>query len=150
VRGRHAQEAISMNRREFLATMAGGAATLAMQDTAQGKANTPFRLRGVYFHDGFTFDPPSQAPLHWDLEAWTREIRWLHACGLNAVEFATMLEFNRIPSTDMEKRKIADRLKVLDAVHKLGMQFGYLLTNTVVSKVPPNEEPGHQLQNRAE
>lgn len=60
-----------------------------------------------------------------------------------------MLEFNRIPQTSMERRKIADRLKLLDAVHKAGMKFGYLLTNTVVSTVPDNEEPAGQLGNRA-
>lgn len=122
---------------------------MAAEKNAQSKPVSPFRLRGVYFHDGFTFDPVSMAPLHWDLEAWKRQLRWLHACGLNAIEFATMLEFNRIPSTDMERRKIADRLKILDAAHKLGMQFGYLLTNTVLSTVPSSEEPGNQLTNRA-
>jgi hypothetical protein len=73
----------------------------------------------------------------------------MHACGINAVEFATMLEFNRKPSTDLERRKIADRLRLLDQVHKAGMQFGYLLTNTVVSTVPEGENPGGQLGNRA-
>ncbi len=113
------------------------------------KPRSPFQTRGVYFHDGFDFEPHSHAPLHWDFEAWKRQIRWLHACGVNAVEFATMLEFNRIPSTDMERRKIADRLKILDFVHSLGMKFGYLLTNTVLSTVPSGEEPSHQLKNRA-
>jgi hypothetical protein len=139
-----------MKRREFVATLAGGAMAAAIPERATSAPTAPFRLRGVYFHDGFTFDPISHAPLHWNLADWEREIRWLHACGLNAVEFATMLEFNRIPSTPMEKQKIADRLKILDAAHRLGMQFGYLLTNTVLSTVPPNEEPGNQLGNRAE
>ncbi|MCW3051821.1 MAG: hypothetical protein JWN14_991, partial [Chthonomonadales bacterium] len=116
--------------------------TTALPERATAAPAAPFRLRGVYFHDGFTFDPISHAPLHWSLEDWKREIRWLHACGLNAVEFATMLEFNRLPSTPMEKQKITDRLKILDAAHRLGMQFGYLLTNTVLSTVPPQEEPG--------
>ena len=116
---------------------------------ADAKPRTPFELRGVYFHDGFDFTAP-HAPLHWDFAAWKRQIVWLKACGINAVEFATMLEFNRIPSTAMEKQKIADRLKLLDFVHSLDMKFGYLLTNTVLSTVPPDEEPSHQLKNRAE
>lgn len=132
-----------------MTTLAGGVVASALPETTYAAPKSPFGLRGVYFHDGFTFDPKSHAPLHWGLEEWRREIRWLHACGLNAVEFATMLEFNRLPSTEMEKRKIADRLKILDVAHKLGMQFGYLLTNTVLSTVPPNEEPGEQLGNRA-
>ncbi len=115
----------------------------------EAKPRPLFSLRGVYFHDGFTFEPQTHAPLHWDFEAWKRQIRWLHSCGINAVEFATMLEFNRVPSTPMEKRKIADRLKILDFAHSLGMKFGYLLTNTVLSTVPPDEEPSHQLKNRA-
>lgn len=118
-------------------------------DRTGAKPRAAFQMRGLYFHDGFTVEPERHAPLHWDFEAWKRQIRWLHACGVNAVEFATMLEFNRIPSTDMEKRKIADRLKILDFVHSLGMKFGYLLTNTVLSTVPPEEEPSHQLNNRA-
>lgn len=144
-----------MNRRQFLTTLTGGAAAIAtIADTTEtslveAKPRSPFHLRGVYFHDGFTFEPQSHAPLHWDFEAWKRQIRWLHACGVNAVEFATMLEFNRIPSTEMEKRKIADRLKILDFVHSLDMKFGYLLTNTVLSTVPPEEVPSHQLKNRA-
>lgn len=125
------------------------AASLAETETAQAKPRAAFQTRGVYFHDGFDFQPQSHAPLHWDFEAWKRQIRWLHACGVNAVEFATMLEFNRIPSTDMERRKIADRLKILDFAHSLNMKFGYLLTNTVLSTVPPDEEPSHQLKNRA-
>jgi hypothetical protein len=118
-------------------------------DPGEARPRAPFHLRGIYFHDGFTFEPETHAPLHWDFEAWKRQIRWLHACGINAVEFATMLEFNRIPSTPLEKRKIADRLKILDFVHSLGMKFGYLLTNTVLSTVPSAEEPSHQLKNRA-
>jgi len=119
-------------------------------EIANAAPRPAFALRGVYFHDGFTFEPNSHAPLHWDFAAWKRQIRWLKACGVNAVEFATMLEFNRIPSTPMEKQKIADRLKLLDFVHSLDMKFGYLLTNTVLSTVPPDEEPSHQLKNRAE
>lgn len=141
-----------MRRREFMGLMAGGAAMTLGTETeteAAGRRKSPFTLRGVYFHDGFTFDPSFQAPLHWSLEDWRRQITWLHACGINAVEFATMLEFNRLPSTAMERQKIADRLKVLELAHSLGMKFGYLLSNTVVSTVPPNEEPGHQLKNRA-
>jgi hypothetical protein len=78
-----------------------------------------------------------------------REIRWLHACGINAVEFATMLEFNRIPRTGIERRKIADRMQVLELAHELGIKFGYILSNTVESTVPDGEEPGNQLKNRA-
>lgn len=137
-----------MNRREFLGTAVGTAAAIAAS-SATAEARPRFEMRGVYFHDGFDFDPPSHAPLHWDLDAWKRQIRWLKACGINTVEFATMLEFNRLPSTDLERRKIADRLKLLDEVHRMGMRFGYLLTNTVVSTVPPGEEPAHQLRNRA-
>jgi hypothetical protein len=122
---------------------------MANAQTAQSAPRQAFDICGVYFHDGFTFDPHSHAPLHWDLAAWRRQIVWLKACGINAVEFATMLEFNRIPSTEVERRKIADRLKVLDEVHKMGMRFGYLLTNTVVSTVPAGEEPSDQLRNRA-
>ncbi len=106
-------------------------------------------MRGVYFHDGFAAEPSRHAPLNWHYPEWERQMRWMRACGVNAVEFATMLEFNRIPSTDFERKKIADRLKLLELVHKLGMQFGYLLTNTVVSTVPDGEAPGAQLGNRA-
>lgn len=106
-------------------------------------------LAGVYFHDGFEADPPRVAPLHWSGDEWLRQLRWLQACGIGAVEFATMLEFNRLPSTPLERRKIADRLRILDRAHRLGMKFGYLLTNTVVSTVPEGEEPGHQFGGRA-
>jgi len=111
---------------------------------------SPFSLRGVYFHDGFDVDPAHHAPLHWDLSQWQAQLRWLQACGLNAVEFATMLEFNRLPSTALEHRKIADRLRLLDLAHDQDMQFGYLLSNTVLSTVPPGEEPGDQLGDRAQ
>lgn len=109
-----------------------------------------FDLRGVYFHDGFLIDPPRHAPLTWDLPQWQAQLRWLQALGLNAIEFATMLEFNRRPSTALEARKIADRLRLLDLAHQVGMQFGYLLSNTVLSTVPPGEEPGDQLGDRAQ
>ncbi|MCC7264803.1 MAG: hypothetical protein IT369_19980 [Candidatus Latescibacteria bacterium] len=109
-----------------------------------------FALRGIYFHDGFLVDPPRHAPLTWDLAQWTAQLRWLRACGLNAVEFATMLEFNRRPSTPLEHRKIADRLRLLDLAHAMDMQFGYLLSNTVLSTVPAGEEPGDQLGDRAQ
>jgi hypothetical protein len=149
-----------MDRRDFLGLLAGCAAMQAVPgsqnqpqegskvtDARRGAA--PFSLRGVYFHDGFAAEPKSQAPLTWDHDTWRRQIDWLRACGINAVEFATMLEFNRIPSTKMERRKIADRLRILAYAHSVGMQFGYLLTNTVLSTVPADEAPGHQLQNRA-
>jgi hypothetical protein len=136
-----------MTRRELLGMAMAAAAASGAGDTA---VRPPFRTRGVYFHDGFTCEPRAQAPLYWDLQTWDRELRWLHACGVNAVEFATMLEFNRLPSTELERRKIADRLKLMDRAHAAGMQFGYLLSNTVVSKVPAGEEPGHQLLDRAE
>ncbi len=108
-----------------------------------------FKRRGIYFHDGFACDRPGHAPLGWDHAAWERQIRWLHACGIDTIEFATMLEFNRVPSTDLERRKIADRQAILQLAHELGMEFGYLLTNTVVSTVPYGREPGDQLCDRA-
>lgn len=113
------------------------------------RASSSFAIRGVYFHDGFDAEPQSHPPLYWDFETWKREIDWLKACGINTIEFATMLEFNRLPKTDFERKKIKDRLRLLDYAHKQGMKFGYLLTNTVLSTVPDNEEPGHQLGNRA-
>ncbi|MCS6862536.1 MAG: hypothetical protein NZT92_19715 [Abditibacteriales bacterium] len=140
-----------MDRRKFLEWLAGSVASMTTQTSnvrAQQSA-LPFRARGVYFHDGFTVEPKSHAPLYWDYATWRRAIQWLHACGLNVIEFATMLEFNRVPSTAMEKQKIADRLKILDYAHALGMEFGYILSNTVLSTVPPDEEPSHQLKNRA-
>ena len=112
-------------------------------------SGSPFTTRGVYFHDGFDAPPDAYPPLHWNGDAWQRQIDWMHACGVNAVEFATMLEFNRKPSTELERQKIADRLRLLDRVHQAGMQFGYLLTNTVLSTVPEGEEPGGQLGDRA-
>lgn len=154
-----------MNRKQFL-----GAAAIAAATAAEGAAasrrfppsaysessraparagNSPFSLRGVYFHDGFTAEPKSQAPLYWNLDTWKRQLDWLKFCGIDTVEYATMLEFNRIPSTDLERRKIADKLKILDYAHSIGLKFGYLLTNTVLSTVPEGEEPGHQELNRA-
>ena len=125
-------------------------ATLSLADVdVKSTASAAFKIKGIYFHDGFTYEPNFHAPLHWKEMQWRREIEWLKACGLNAVEFATMLEFCRIPSTEMERRKVEDRLKILELIHSNEMKFGYLLTNTVVSTVPKNEEPGHQLQNRA-
>ncbi len=142
-----------MNRREFHKVCAIGAASALAGPQALAKPDEnpkkPFKLRGVYFHDGFTVDPEHHAPLHWGREEWLRQIRWLHACGVNAVEFATMLEFNRIPQTAMEREKIEDRKLVLELAHSLGLEFGYILTNTVLSTVPDGEEPGHQLLNRA-
>lgn len=108
-----------------------------------------FKLRGIYFHDGFEVEPRRLAPLYWRAEQWRRQIDWLAACGINAVEFATMLEFNRIPSTEFENNKIADRLKILSLAHQRGLKFGYILSNTVVSTVPNGEEPGNQLRDRA-
>ncbi len=113
------------------------------------RAFSPFAIRGVYFHDGFAAEPKSSAPLYWDFEAWKREIDWLKACGINTIEFATMLEFNRLPRTELEHKKIKDKLRILEYAHKKDMKFGYLLTNTVLSTVPDNEEPGNQLGNRA-
>lgn len=142
-----------MNRREFGQDCLLGAAAAFSGARAAAQApaaaRSPFALRGVYFHDGFTVEPKHHAPLHWGREEWLREIRWLHACGINAVEFATMLEFNRKPQTEMERQKIADRLQVQELAHSLGLEFGYILTNTVVSTVPDNQEPAHQLLNRA-
>lgn len=108
-----------------------------------------FALRGVYFHDGFDAEARHHAPLYWTEDRWRRQVTWLHACGINAVEFATMLEWSRIPSTTVEHDKIAARLRVLDLAHELGLGFGYLLSNTLVSTVPDGEAPGHQLQDRA-
>ena len=149
-----------MNRKQFLGVAAGAAAAghlphNASQPREAGakgagrNAGAGFALRGIYFHDGFTAEPKSQAPLYWDFDVWRRQLDWLHVCGINAVEFATMLEFNRLPSTTLERRKIADRLRILRYAHSLGLKFGYLLTNTVMSTVPAGEEPGHQEQNRA-
>jgi len=144
-----------MNRKEFLKMSVAGLAAAALgprgavAEKASDEDRPSFSLRGVYFHDGFTVEPEHHAPLHWGREEWLREIRWLHACGINAVEFATMLEFNRVPQTAMERQKIADRLQVMELAHELGLDFGYILTNTVVSTVPEGEEPGHQLKNRA-
>ncbi len=145
-----------MNRKEFNMTIGLGAAALLLNPHSSAEApeasdKNPevFSLRGVYFHDGFEVDPIHHAPLHWGRDEWMREIRWLKACGINAIEFATMLEFNRIPKTDMEKKKISDRLEVMELAHSLGMKFGYILSNTVVSTVPDNEEPGNQMKNRA-
>jgi hypothetical protein len=146
-----------MNRKQFLG-MAAGAAVAAgpvaepsvAEASAGGAAGvSPFSLRGVYFHDGFTAEPKAQAPLYWDFPTWRRQMDWLRACGINAVEFATMLEFNRLPSTELERRKISDRLRILHYAHSIGLKFGYLLTNTVLSTVPAGEEPGHQELNRA-
>jgi hypothetical protein len=148
-----------LNRREFLGTAGAAAVGLALVAKPRGEdatnsptrrpAKPPFVTRGIYFHDGFTVEPKSHAPLYWDRETWQHEIRWLHASGINAIEFATMLEFSRHPSTDLERRKISDRLHVLDYAHSLGVQFGYQLSNTVLSTVPTGEEPGDQLNNRA-
>jgi hypothetical protein len=146
-----------MKRKEFCTTCALGAAAMLISEKSDSEntnnlstgMQSPFKLRGIYFHDGFTVDPKYHAPLYWDRDAWFREIRWLQACGINAVEFATMLEFNRIPQTALERQKIMDRLQVLELAHGLGLKFGYILTNTVVSTVPDGEEPSHQSQNRA-
>lgn len=138
----------SLDRRTFVGGLAAGLAATAVKP-APAAPTRPFRRRGVYFHDGFDAEPRRHAPLWWDEERWRRQIRWLLACGIDTVEFATMLEFSRIPSTDLERRKIADRLRVMDLAHSLGMRFGYLLSNTLVSTVPEGNEPGHQLRNRA-
>jgi hypothetical protein len=148
-----------MNRRQFLGTAGTAATGLALAGQPRGEemphsagkrpAKGPFVTRGIYFHDGFTVEPRSHAPLYWGRETWQREIRWLHACGINAIEFATMLEFSRLPSTDLERRKIRNRLHVRDYAHSLGVQFGYQLSNTVFSTVPAGEEPGNQLNDRA-
>ena len=148
----------NIDRRKFLGTAGATATCLAVLGTARGEDATtptqparqsPFVTRGVYFHDGFTVEPRSHAPLYWDRETWQREIRWLDACGINAIEFATMLEFSRLPSTELERRKISDRLHLRDYAHSLGIQFAYQLSNTAVSTVPAGDEPGHQLQDRA-
>jgi hypothetical protein len=149
----------NLNRRQFLGTAGAASAGLALTAAPRGEeaahspakrlARPPFATRGIYFHDGFSVEPKSHAPLYWDRESWHREIRWLHECGINAVEFATMLEFSRLPSTDLERRKIRDRLHVLEYAHSLGLQFSYQLSNTVLSTVPASEEPGNQLNDRA-
>lgn len=114
-----------------------------------GENKNNFKIKGIYFHDGFTVEPKSHAPLYWDYKNWEKEIKWLSALGINAIEFATMFEFSRIPSTDMERKKIRDRLNILDLAHKNNMMFGYLLSNTTVSTVPADEEPSHQGAGRA-
>lgn len=148
----------NIDRRKFLGTAGATATCLAVLGTARGEDATtptqparqsPFVTRGVYIHDGFTVEPRSHAPLYWDRETWQREIRWLDACGINAIEFATMLEFSRLPSTELERRKISDRLHLRDYAHSLGNQFAYQLSNTAVSTVPAGDEPGHQLKDRA-
>jgi hypothetical protein len=110
---------------------------------------TAFSTRGVYFHDGFDAPDPAQAPLHWGEEEWRREVAWLRFCGIDAIEFATMLESSRIPSTEVERARIRARLRIMDLAHQLGMKFGYILSNTVVSTVPEGEPPGGQLGDRA-
>ncbi|MHB0999109.1 MAG: hypothetical protein ACYC27_07675 [Armatimonadota bacterium] len=120
-----------------------------MSDSTKTRTGDVFKIKGIYFHDGFTVEPKTHAPLYWGREEWEREIKWLHAIGINAVEFATMFEFNRKPSTDMERKKIADRLRILELAHEFNMKFGYLLTNTTVSTVPEGEEPSHQGLGRA-
>lgn len=151
-----------MNRRGFVKTcLAGTAAVVSAgvgevgRSLAESRSSTAFPgqpafdLRGIYFHDGFHAHPKRLAPLYWGLPEWSRQVCWLHSCGINAIEFATMLEFNRIPETDLERKKIADRLRILDLAHKHDVQFGYILTNTVFSTVPQGEEPGDQFGNRA-
>jgi hypothetical protein len=39
-------------------------------DPGEARPCSPFSLRGIYFHDGFTFEPEAHAPLHWDFDAW--------------------------------------------------------------------------------
>ncbi len=146
-----------LSRREFLKSLGPsgalfyGCSTGTKEAREQGAVpyGKKFMIRGVYFHDGFDVERKNHAPLYWDVEAWRRELDWLDVCGINAVEFATMLEFTRIPTTDLERTKIQDRLKVMELAHAKGMQFGYILTTTAVSTVPEDEEPGHQLKNRA-
>lgn len=153
-----------MKRRDFVTRclLGGSGAVLAIQGVARGAEQEKeqkmtrektdaswFRTRGLYFHDGFAVEPKEQAPLYWGEAEWRREIAWLKANGVNAVEFATMLEFNRVPSTAMEKQKIAGRQRILRLAHELGIKFGYILTNTVMSTVPADEEPGDQLKDRA-
>ncbi|MCX7018316.1 MAG: hypothetical protein WCK47_11925 [bacterium] len=106
-------------------------------------------IRGVYLHDGFTANPPTLAPFYWDFGEWERLLRWLKACGINTVEFATMLEFTRIPSTELERRKTADRQRLIASAHNCGMCFSHILTTTAVSTVPAGENPSHQLNDRA-
>jgi hypothetical protein len=128
--------------------MAGGGAGWGM--TMNNAATRPvMRTRGIYFHDGFTADPRELAPLYWDFGQWERLLVWLKACGINTIEFATMLEWTRIPSTELERRKIADRQRLAAAAHRFGMRFSHILTTTAVSTVPEGVEPSHQLNDRA-
>lgn len=108
------------------------------------RSDHKFTLKGVYFHDGFDADAKAHPPLYWGAEEWRRQVNWLNSLGINAVEFATMFQFNRVPSTDLERKKISDRLMILDLVHSYGMKFGYLLSNTTVSMVPDGVDPGDQ------
>jgi len=68
-----------MNRREFhkACAIAAVSALAGSQALAKPDENPrkPFKLRGVYFHDGFTVDPEHHAPLHWGREEWLRQIR---------------------------------------------------------------------------
>ena len=49
--------------------------------------------------EGMEIRPPTQE----DEPEWRRQIAWLSACGINTIEFATMFEFNRIPSTELSQ-----------------------------------------------
>lgn len=99
-----------------------------------------FKTKGIFFHDGFDADPPSISPANWTLDQWCKQIDWLNSCHINTVEFGTMPDFSRIPSTAAEERRIADRLELLKYARSQGMRTAYRLSNTTVSTVPDGVE----------
>src|SRR4051812_33375787 len=50
-----------MNRREFLEGAAGATAAMVGGASASASPKPTFDIRGVYFHDGFDFEPHSHA-----------------------------------------------------------------------------------------
>lgn len=60
-----------------------------------GSEHLPFPKRGVYLHDGFTFEPKKICPFYWTLQDWSEYVDWLNYLGLNVVEFAIQLSFLR-------------------------------------------------------
>lgn len=153
----HSQGLDPINRRHFGQLGISAAAWALIWGRGAAAAPTdldpppgPMEFAGVYFHDGFDAESKRLAPLYWDAREWRKQIDWLSFCGIDAVEFATQMEFSRVPQTKLERRKVADRLRVMDAAHAAGLQFAYILGNTTVSTVPDGEEPGGQQGGRAE
>lgn len=110
------------------------------------KVQNAFRTKGIYLHDGFTFNPKEICPFYWTKEDWKEYVDWLDYLEINLIEFAVQLSFLRKPATGMERERIRIMKEVIEYAHQKSMKVTVILSTNVITKLPDSEAPHGQLE----